>query len=67
MIAQQGKQKTDGLKLVYIIGTYPLLTTTFIDREINLLRQRGTEVQVVSIRRPARQLSPEQETLREAV
>ncbi len=39
-------------KLVYLIGTYPLLTTTFIDREITLLRRWGVEMQVVSIRRP---------------
>ncbi len=39
-------------RLVYIIGTYPLLTTTFIDREILQLRQWGVDVQVLSIRRP---------------
>jgi len=39
-------------KLIYIIGTYPLLTTTFIDREVLQLRQWGIDIQVVSIRRP---------------
>lgn len=39
--------------LVYIIGTYPLLTTTFIDREIEMLRKWGIAVQVVAMRRPA--------------
>lgn len=39
-------------RLVYIIGTYPLLTTTFIDREILQLRQWGVDIQVASIRRP---------------
>ncbi|MGB7873934.1 MAG: glycosyltransferase family 4 protein [Anaerolineales bacterium] len=39
-------------KLIYMIGTYPLLTTTFIDREILQLRQWGVDIQVVSIRRP---------------
>ncbi len=39
-------------KLVYLIGTYPLLTTTFIDREITLLRQWGIDLQIISIRRP---------------
>jgi colanic acid/amylovoran biosynthesis glycosyltransferase len=39
-------------KLIYIVGTYPLLTTTFIDREIARLREVGIEIQVVSIRRP---------------
>jgi glycosyltransferase involved in cell wall biosynthesis len=42
----------DGLALVYLIGTYPLMTTTFIDREIVALRERGADVRVVSIRRP---------------
>jgi glycosyltransferase involved in cell wall biosynthesis len=39
-------------RLVYIIGTYPLLTTTFIDREILQLRQWGVDIQIISIRRP---------------
>ncbi len=63
MRAELGKSSTRNFKLTYLIGTYPLLTTTFIDREIRLLRQRGVPVQVVSIRRPKRPLSPEQETL----
>lgn len=67
MTRQRDKQSTNPLKLVYIIGTYPLLTTTFIDREIQRLRQLGTAVQVISIRRPARKLSPEQEILQKTV
>ena len=38
--------------LTYIIGTYPLLTTTFIDREIRVLRSWGAAVDVISLRRP---------------
>ncbi len=38
--------------LIYIIGTYPLLTTTFIDREIKILRRWGVDIQIISIRRP---------------
>ena len=38
--------------LVYLVGTYPLLTTTFIDREIRTLRGWGVDVQVVAVRRP---------------
>jgi glycosyltransferase involved in cell wall biosynthesis len=38
--------------IVYVIGTYPLLTTTFIDREIRGLRQRGIAIRVVAVRRP---------------
>ncbi len=55
------------LRVVYVVGTYPSLTTTFIDREIAALRRLGASVQVVSIRRSRRALSPEQEALREHV
>jgi glycosyltransferase involved in cell wall biosynthesis len=55
------------LKVAYIIGTYPLLTTTFIDREIMLLQQHGVTVDVLSIRRSSRKLSPEQRALQEDV
>jgi glycosyltransferase involved in cell wall biosynthesis len=56
-----------GLRLVYIIGTYPSLTTTFIDREIQTLRQWGVELEVVAARRPAdgTPLSVEQRALKE--
>lgn len=51
------------LSLVYLIGTYPLLTTTFIDREIRALEARGVDVKVVSMRRPTgRRLSAVQES-----
>lgn len=40
------------LRLAYVIGTYPLLTTTFIDREVRLLRRWGVDLQIVAIRRP---------------
>lgn len=40
------------LHLIYIVGTYPLLTTTFIDREIRILRSMGADLRVFSIRRP---------------
>ena len=55
------------MKLAYVIGTYPSLTTTFIDREIGLLRRQGVGIQVFAIRRPTRLLSPEQEDLRHGV
>ena len=38
--------------LVYVIGTYPVSTTTFIDREVDALRRLGVRVDVISIRRP---------------
>lgn len=40
------------MSLIYVIGTYPLLTTTFIDREIRMLRQWGVDLEIVAIRRP---------------
>lgn len=50
----------EAIRVSYIIGTYPILTETFIDREINLLLDRGVDLEVVSIRRPSRLLSPSQ-------
>ena len=53
------------LKLVYIIGTYPLLTMTFVDREIKKLRQLGVELQVLAVSRqdPSIPLSADQREL----
>jgi glycosyltransferase involved in cell wall biosynthesis len=45
------------LKLAYIIGTYPEITTTFIDREIQALRELGIRIQILSIRRPRESVS----------
>ncbi len=56
------------MSLVYIIGRYPELTTTFIEREISVLRQLGyVEVQLVSIRYPLTpgSISPEHQQIRE--
>ncbi len=47
-------------RVVYVIGTYPLLTTTFIDREIDLLGDHGLPIDVISLRRPHGPLSPQQ-------
>ncbi len=46
--------------VTYLIGSYPLLTTTFIDREIEALRRQGISVSVLSLRRPHGRLSTEQ-------
>lgn len=40
------------LRLAYIIGTHPTLSTTFIDREIKTLHEMGVSIQILSIRRP---------------
>ena len=48
------------MKIVYIIGTYPRLTETFIDREISNLEKLGAEIKIVSIRRPSGALSQDQ-------
>ncbi len=60
-------QGRHSLRLTYIIGTYPSLTTTFIDREIQALIDRGADLQVVSIRHPRSQLSPSQRVLQRRV
>jgi glycosyltransferase involved in cell wall biosynthesis len=53
--------------LTYIIGTYPGLTTTFIDREVVALRGMGVQLRILSIRQPWTKLSAEQEALRKDV
>jgi glycosyltransferase involved in cell wall biosynthesis len=62
----RSKPRTEPTRLVYIIGTYPGLTTTFIDREIFALKeQEGFEIKIVSVRFPhnAKTLSPEQRSM----
>jgi len=54
-------------RLTYVIGTYPSLTTTFIDREIRLLRDWGVPVRVVALRRPYHRLGPGQRELQRDV
>jgi glycosyltransferase involved in cell wall biosynthesis len=51
--------------VVYVVGTYPLLTTTFIDREISALRRWGLDVRIIAARRPPQDapLSKEQREL----
>ena len=56
-----------GLRLAYLVGTYPALTTTFIAREVVLLQQLGAQLKVFSIRRPAEPLTPEQRDLEKGV
>ena len=55
------------LALVYVIGTYPLPTTTFIDGEIEALRRAGAEIRLVSLRRPTQPLSRDQRALMSGV
>lgn len=43
---------TGPLRLLYVVGTYPLLTTTFIDREIEKLSAWDVDVDVLAMRRP---------------
>jgi glycosyltransferase involved in cell wall biosynthesis len=58
---------TDPLRLTYVVGTYPVLTTTFIDREVQGLLDLGADLRIVSVRRPAMALSPAQEALSKRV
>ena len=51
------------LRLSYVIGTYPVLTETFIDREIESILARGVDLEILSIRRPDATLSASQRAL----
>lgn len=55
------------MRIAYIIGSYPALTTTFIDREIQLLQKWGVEIKVFSVRKSKSKLSPRQETMQKEV
>ena len=57
------------MNLVCIIGTYPGLSNTFIDREIRMLRQWVLDIQLLSIRQPHLQsvLSQEQRSYQREV
>lgn len=55
------------MRLAYIIGSYPALTTTFIDREIQLLREWEVDLRIFSIRRSKSRLSPGQIAIRQEV
>jgi glycosyltransferase involved in cell wall biosynthesis len=50
--ARSDRTRGAGPGVLYVVGTYPLLTTTFIDREISALRCWGVEVQLLAVRRP---------------
>ncbi len=70
MSGANGRRKeSERLELVYIIGSYPLLTTTFIDREIRSLRREGVDVHVLAVRKPSPgvPLSADQRQLQQGV
>jgi glycosyltransferase involved in cell wall biosynthesis len=41
------------LRIVYVVGTYPALTETFVLREVGALRRRGIEIVILALRRPS--------------
>lgn len=54
-------------RLIYLVGTYPSLTTTFIDREIRALRGWGVDVRVFAMRHPPETLPLSADQLAEGV
>jgi len=66
-LAEHAAPRNGRLRLSYIIGTYPVLTETFIDREIRHLLDAGVDLEIVSIRRPRTDLSPFQRELSKRV
>lgn len=61
--ASAADRRNGSLRLSYIVGTYPVLTETFIDREVETLLDRGVDLEIVSIRRPGANLSSSQRAL----
>ena len=62
-----GRKRQRVLRLTYLHGRYPVLTETFIDREILRLLARGVDLRIVSIRRPSDELSLTQRELSQRV
>lgn len=56
-----------GLSVSYVHGHYPVLTETFIDREIQQLIDSGVDLTILSIRPPNENLSPVQRELSQRV
>jgi glycosyltransferase involved in cell wall biosynthesis len=40
------------MRVCYVIGTYPLVTTTFVDREVRSLQRLGVDIRLLAVRRP---------------
>ncbi len=57
----------DRLRLNYVIGSYPVLTETFIDREIRALERADVDLRLISIRRPTAHLSDDQRDIQRRV
>lgn len=56
------------MKIAYVLATFPSLTETFILREILALREKGLDIVIFSLRRPASaRIHPEARPLLEAV
>lgn len=57
------------MRLIYLMSDYPLLTTTFVDREVKRLREMGVEIDIVASRRPGEDvpLSDDQRRIRDTV
>jgi glycosyltransferase involved in cell wall biosynthesis len=62
-----GSTPRAGLRLNYVIGSYPVLTETFIDREIRAMQRAGVDLRIISIRRPDEDLSAEQRDIQRQV
>ena len=50
-----------------MIGSYPVLTETFIDREVRALERANVDLKLVSIRRPTDNLSDDQRDIQRRV
>lgn len=57
------------IHLVYLMSDYPLVTTTFVDREVMMLRRLGVNIDIVASRRPEADvpLSAEQRDIQDTV
>ena len=61
------QDQSSARRLIYLVGTYPSLTTTFIDREIRALRGWGVDVRIIAMRHPSESLPLSADQLAEGV
>lgn len=52
------RRASAGPRVAYVVGSFPSLTTTFIERELRALDELDVEVDVLSIRRPVAEAAP---------
>ena len=57
----------EALRLTYLLSYYPGLTTTFVDREVAVMREMGVNLRILAVNQPNSILSPAQKEIQSIV